>query len=161
MSEDTRRTEPTSSGTPVGGHEKTDINVWSVSLFGVALVIGAAVIYVMVWVLFQYFGAQHASRTYREYPLAPSGVLRMPPAPRLQEKPHEDLKALRAQEDLVLASYGWVDPASGAVRIPIDEAMKRVLQQGLPARAMSPDGGKVPAQPGSSNSGRTLEQARQ
>jgi len=34
----------------------------------------------------------------------------------------------------VLTSYGWVDKNAGVVRIPIDEAMKIVVKQGLPVR---------------------------
>ena len=58
----------------------------------------------------------------------------MPPEPRLQIHPREDLQDLRASEDAILNSYGWVDKNAGIVRIPIDEAMKLILQRGLPAR---------------------------
>ena len=59
----------------------------------------------------------------------------MPPEPRLQTNPRADLRDLRAHEDLVLGTYGWVDKPAGVVRIPIDEAMKITLQRGLPVRA--------------------------
>ena len=58
----------------------------------------------------------------------------MPPEPRLQTTPREDLRILREQEDAVLNSYGWVDRSTGVVRIPIEEAMKLTVQRGLPAR---------------------------
>ncbi len=41
----------------------------------------------------------------------------------------EDLKALRAQEEQILTSYGWVDKEAGIVRIPIDKAMDLALEQ--------------------------------
>jgi hypothetical protein len=44
------------------------------------------------------------------------------------------MKRLRAEEEKTLNSYGWVDEKSGAVRIPIDEAKKRLLEKGIPAR---------------------------
>jgi hypothetical protein len=44
------------------------------------------------------------------------------------------LKQLRATEDAILSSYGWVDRQKGIVRIPIDRAIDLVLQRGLPAR---------------------------
>jgi hypothetical protein len=59
----------------------------------------------------------------------------VPPEPRLQEHPREDLSELRAREDEILSSYGWVDRNAGVVRIPIDAAMKLTLERGLPARA--------------------------
>ncbi len=69
-----------------------------------------------------------------EYPLAASQDARLPPEPRLQTNPRQDLKDMRAQEDALLHSYGWVDKNAGVVRIPIDEAIKLTLERGLPAR---------------------------
>ena len=56
---------------------------------------------------------------------------------RLQAHPRQDLKELREAEDALLKSYGWVDKNEGVIRIPIDEAMKLVLQRGLPSRPAS------------------------
>jgi hypothetical protein len=39
--------------------------------------------------------------------------------------------ALRREEDAILTSYGWVDRQAGVVRIPIDVAMKQVLEEGF------------------------------
>jgi hypothetical protein len=58
----------------------------------------------------------------------------VPPEPRLQTNPRQDLADLRAKEDETLNSYGWVDRNAGVVRIPIDEAITLTLQRGLPAR---------------------------
>ena len=41
-----------------------------------------------------------------------------------------ELRALRAQEDARLSGYGWVDQAKGEVRIPIDQAMKLLVEGG-------------------------------
>ncbi len=41
----------------------------------------------------------------------------------------EDLKALHAQEEQILTSYGWVDKEAGIVHIPIDKAMDVALEQ--------------------------------
>jgi hypothetical protein len=66
--------------------------------------------------------------------LATSQEPRLPPEPRLQTNPRGDLADLRGGEEQTLKSYGWVDKSAGVVRIPIDEAMKIVVQKGLPAR---------------------------
>jgi len=42
---------------------------------------------------------------------------------------------MRAREDEILTTYGWVDRNAGIVRIPIDAAMKLTLERGLPARS--------------------------
>jgi hypothetical protein len=39
---------------------------------------------------------------------------------------------LRA-ENAQLQSYGWVDRAAGMARMPIDQAIQMVLEQGLPS----------------------------
>jgi hypothetical protein len=62
------------------------------------------------------------------------GAPQQPPEPRLQGQPTKDLVEMRREEDEALSTYGWVDPQAGVVRIPIDRAMDRVLERGLPAR---------------------------
>jgi len=44
------------------------------------------------------------------------------------------MAALRLQEDAILTTYAWVDRAAGVARIPIDVAMKQVIEEGLPVR---------------------------
>jgi hypothetical protein len=56
------------------------------------------------------------------------------PKPTLQSDDVVDLAKMRSDEDEILSTYGWVDQKNGVARIPIDEAMKMVAQQGLPAR---------------------------
>jgi hypothetical protein len=115
-------------------HETTDVNVRGVLLFGAGLFAAAAIVHLVIWVLFGYFNSREAIRGAREYPLAAIERNRLPPEPRLQTNPREDLRDLRAHEDQVLTTYGWVDKNAGVVRIPIEEAMKIVVQKGLPVR---------------------------
>ena len=114
-------------------HETTDVNISGILLFGAGLIVSAILISFVVWVLFKYFEAREARRVVPEYPLA-SHEVRVPPEPRLQTNPRADLQELRAQEDQILDSYGWIDKNAGVVRIPIEEAMKLTVQRGLPAR---------------------------
>ncbi len=55
--------------------------------------------------------------------------------PLLQISPPAELARFRASEDSLLESYGWVDPDSGTVRVPIERAMQMVVEEGLPARS--------------------------
>lgn len=55
-----------------------------------------------------------------------------PPAPNLQVDPRQQLLDLRADEERVLTSYGWVDQINGLTRIPIERAMEMLVEQGLP-----------------------------
>jgi hypothetical protein len=119
---------------PLPRHEESDVNVRGVLGFAAGLLVTAVLIQVMVWLLFVYFSGREAARVVPEYPLAAGEQTRLPPEPRLQTNPREDLRALRAREDAILNSYGWVDKTAGVVRIPIDEAIKLTVQRGLPVR---------------------------
>jgi hypothetical protein len=119
---------------PAARHEESDVNVRGVLGFAAGLLVTAVLIQFMVWLLFVYFSGREAARVVPEYPLAAGEQTRVPPEPRLQTNPREDLLALRAREDAVLNSYGWVDKTAGVVRIPIDEAIKLTVQRGLPVR---------------------------
>jgi hypothetical protein len=125
---------PASHDGPEVRHEESDVNVIGVLAFAAGLFVAAVLIHFMVWLLFLYFSGREAARVPSEYPLAAGQETRVPPEPRLQTHPREDLQALRAREDAVLHSYGWVDKTAGIVRIPIDEAIKLTAQRGLPVR---------------------------
>jgi len=92
------------------------------------------VIHLLMWVLLGFFESRAARQPARAYPLAATQENRVPPEPRLQTNPREDLAELRARESAQLQSYGWVDKNAGIVRIPIDAAIKLTLERGLPAR---------------------------
>jgi hypothetical protein len=122
-------------------HEESDINVRAILGTGAALIVLAVVIGAVVWALFAFLSNREAQGAMTEFPLASGQAQRLPPEPRLQTDPREDLRALRQSEDNALQSYGWIDKDAGVVRIPIDQAMKLTLERGLPVRA---EGGKKP-----------------
>ncbi|HVO69707.1 MAG TPA: hypothetical protein VMT24_06660 [Aggregatilineaceae bacterium] len=63
---------------------------------------------------------------------AASSRLEATPTPAVT--PGEALKELRATEDALLTTYGWVDRKNGIVHIPIDRAIDLLAQRGLPTR---------------------------
>jgi hypothetical protein len=113
-------------------HEESDVNVRAIFGSGAALLAMTLVALLGVWWLFDVF-ATSESGTAPKAPLA-VGQTRIPPQPRLQVAPREDLRMFRAQEDARLHSYEWVIREAGVVRIPIDEAIRLTLERGLPAR---------------------------
>jgi hypothetical protein len=115
-------------------HEESDVDIRAVLGFGGALIVVAFLINLIVFVLFRYFDSREARRVTPQYPLAVAQGIRVPPEPRLQTNPRQDLADLRAKEAETLASYGWVDRNAGIVRIPIDEAIRLTLERGLPER---------------------------
>ncbi len=118
---------------PNVSHEATDVNIRAIFGFGGALLVLGAVVHLTVWLLFLYL-SREAVPTTRNYPLAAGQENRLPPEPRLQTNPREDMRALRAKEDELLNSYSWVDRRAGVVRIPIQEAIRLTLERGLPSR---------------------------
>jgi len=55
-------------------------------------------------------------------------------APHSMTSIEDDWKVVDANAHQRLDGYGWIDPAHGIVRIPIQRAMDLVAAQGLPAR---------------------------
>jgi hypothetical protein len=137
------------------GYETRDISTRVVAIFAASLIVGAVLLNLAIWVIYVQF-SKAADRAYpREYPLAHVGAPLEPPEPRLQTRPREDLRRMRADETRLLDSYGWVDAARGVVHIPIARAMALTVERGLPARTGA--GAFAPASgPDPSNSGRTL-----
>src|SRR6266550_1175786 len=117
-------------------HETSDVNICGVLAFGLGLFIVAVMLHLGIWLLFEAFAAREAAlRGAPEFPLAAGQDNRLPPEPRLQTNPRQDLLDLRSAEDNVLDHYGWIDKNADVVRIPIDEAMKLTVQRGLPVRS--------------------------
>jgi len=120
--------------TPPLHHEGRDIDVRAVFAFGAGLIAVALVVHIAVWLLFSYLSGRETSSVGLQYPLGASQSTRLPPEPRLQITPRQDLEDLRRREDEALNSYRWVDRNAGTVRIPIKEGMRITLEKGLPAR---------------------------
>jgi hypothetical protein len=120
-------------------HEESDVNVRAIFGFAAGLLVTALVVSLAVWFMFAYFDRRETQRSGPASPLATTEV-RQPPEPRLQIAPREDAARFRAEEDALLNGYTWIDRAAGTVRIPIAEAMKLTLQEGLPARESSEPG---------------------
>ncbi len=155
MKDDYEKQDVSGIDNPEVGHEKRDVNVRIIVGFGASLVIAAILIHLFIAILYNFFGHLDTSAYPREFPAVQTSEVRLPPSPRLQDKPREDLKALRAHEDELLNTYTWINRQAGGVRIPIWQAMDQVMQQGFPvAPQPSQD---TPALPSSSSSGRVFE----
>jgi hypothetical protein len=135
-------------------HEESDVNVRAIFIGAVALLVMAVFCYAAVYLTISVLSDQaDAASAVPVYPLAAGQEQRLPPEPRLQTNPEQDLRDLRAEERAALNGYHWVDRNAGVVRIPIDEAKRLVLERGLPARtaaaaqaATSQEPAQAPAQ---------------
>jgi hypothetical protein len=117
------------------GVEADNVNLRGVFGFGIGLAVVAIIVHItMLWMWKLEVNSIDAANPPRVFPLAVLQDERQPPEPRLQTNPKQDLKDLRAAEDVILHNYTWVDRNNNIVRIPIDDAIKLTLQQGLPSR---------------------------
>jgi hypothetical protein len=115
-------------------HEESDVNVGAIIRYGLGLLAVALVVHVFLWWLLGTYERQHERAQTQVYPMAAGQQDRLPPSPRLQDNPQQELQELRAKQEALLEGFGWVDKEAGVVRIPIEDAMKMVVERGLPVR---------------------------
>jgi len=114
------------------GHETSDINVWAIGKFAIGLVAICVISILLLLGLFKFF--QSREDTSVATTIQPRAIF---PQPQLQQTPVLDLKAIRAEEELYLTTYAWVDQPKGVVRIPIAQAIDILAKRGLPSRPQS------------------------
>jgi hypothetical protein len=115
-------------------HEESDVNVGAILRYGVGLFLIAAVVHLFLWWLLGVYERQNERAQTQVYPMAVSQQDRLPPQPRFQQDPQQELQDLRAKQKALLEGYGWANKEAGVVRIPIEEAMRLVVERGLPSR---------------------------
>jgi len=108
------------------GHEQREVSVQLIVKSLAFLAVGTFLVFVLVVGIFRYFyDTDKTAEALRQ------GVI--PPEPRIEVAPYEQLQQLRAHEDHVLNSYAWVDKSAGTVRVPIDRAIDMLAAKGLPS----------------------------
>jgi hypothetical protein len=136
---------------PAVSYERSDLDIFAVTKFGIGLAIGTVVAVFLMWGLFQWF-ENHQSQALEELPPSVIEARKhlLPPEPRLQtmgnpeapsvaqgalRSPSVELLQLRENEARQAQMYAWVDPAKGIARIPIEVAKDLVLKPGrLPVK---------------------------
>lgn len=104
------------------GHEPSGIAVFRVLSVGAILALAVIVVVVVIRAaLGDWITPQHA--------LVVARTATIPPTPRLQPHPDDDLAAQRAQKQALLSSSEWIDPAHDFARIPIERAMALYVRQ--------------------------------
>jgi hypothetical protein len=144
--------EHTAHHSPNGaGHEQTEVSVRLIVVSLGLLAVFTFIICLMVVGIFRYFYSSYgtAEAVRQSQPV-------IPPEPRIEVAPFEQLQRLKAQEDHILNSYAYVDKQTGVVRIPIDRAIELLANKGLPSHNYLDDilAGRNPptlAKQGSSN----------
>jgi hypothetical protein len=120
-------------------YETRDVRIRPLVMSLVGLSVAIIASYFIVLGVFRLFNARETAKDATADPVAVQRATlppeqRLPPAPRIQADPAGEYEVLRRQEEEILTTYGWVDRQAGTVRIPVDQAMKLVVEQGLPVR---------------------------
>ena len=117
------------TGGPRGiGHETTDVNIWAIGKFGIALVVITLLSVFLLIGVFQFFQTREDRQAKAVDPV------KIFPKPQLLQDEPNNLVQFRAVENKAIDGYGWVDQSKGVVRIPVDRAMELLVQRGIPTR---------------------------
>ena len=150
--------------TPPGStYERTDATIGIIVKFLFWLAVSAVAVHLGLAVLYGLLIDRAMERGEQRYPLAAAQGERLPPAPRLQQKPRNELYDFQQGERTLLEGYGWMNRNDGVVHIPIEEAMRLTVERG--ALSSRPTDGGQTATPGmmptDSSAGRVVERRRQ
>jgi hypothetical protein len=128
--------------------EKADVSPSTIYIYLIGLAVAVVLSYVVcVFVL------RGTTNMVEKFDKAPPPIRQaigksyqtMPPEPRLQgvpghgNDPQADLREKLEQDTQVMESYEKMDESSGMAQIPIEDAMKMIVEKGLP--------GAPPAEP--------------
>lgn len=116
--------------------EVRTVNIRGVVLFAIALFVAIFIISLVLWWMLQAW----SDRTLRPQPQILPAQPTVQPAPGAFPvvAPVAELQAVVGAAQAKLNRYGWVDQKAGIVHIPIDQAMKLLVQRGLPAQNGQP-----------------------
>lgn len=144
------------AGHPSGaGEYDRDLNVKAILWSAAYLAAGVLLVCLLMYWLF--LGLRRLE-TRQDPPPPPLAEERqpapLPPEPRLQASPDQDMATFRAREDEVLHRPAWIDRQAGTVRLPIELAMDVIARRGVPADAAA----AVPKPPAPRPAGKPLAQ---
>jgi len=133
-----------------GGYEKRDAKIRPLVESGIVLVALCAVSFWSMIYLHHWLQSYELKKESFGNALTPAREI--PPAPLLETAPHmpvnwsessnlekspfksSSLSDVRSDEGRRLNSYGWIDEFGKIVHIPIQQAMQKLLEQGVPTR---------------------------
>lgn len=122
-------------GGPPADYEKTDANLSAVVRVGAGIALVSLLVAALLIPVSRALVARQAKSDPAAPPIAGFEPGRQAPGPRLQGEPFTDWRTMKARQEALITSYGWVDEANGVTHIPIDQAMKMLTERGLPTRS--------------------------
>lgn len=116
------------------GYERSDISLKGAVVLTLGILVATAGTMLLMRALFDRLATSEARSQSVRTTLVATEPNPLPPEPRLQANPVEELREQRATERQALHGYAWVDRKAGRVRIPIERAIDLVVERGAPPR---------------------------
>jgi hypothetical protein len=118
------------------GYETSDLSIPAILKFGIGFALFITIAHLIMIVM---FFVMRQEKPGPVTPLSPPSVQVRSPVvgPQLEVHPTANWEEMHAAEERMLygpQAYGWINPQTGVVRIPIDLAMDLALQRGFPTR---------------------------
>jgi hypothetical protein len=153
-------------------HEASDVNISGIAKFVIALTIMCAVVFLLMGGMFRFFHAQETEKEPPAGPMAMTELERLPPPPRLQAAKGfgvklengewVDLEKREPEAEYRVLHEQWVkrlncqsgEGAAATNCVPIDVAMEKLLQSGVPVRPEKSSGPADAPAPTAWSSGR-------
>jgi hypothetical protein len=141
---------------PAVDFDRTDLSPRGILLFLAGLLVAGIFIELVLWGMFRFLAHSTLFVQGNQSPLvqvqkalpesAPTSILQNTasvntqvfPEPRLQTNEPADMDAFLRKENKILYPAQPFEDSTGAVHIPINEAMALIVERGLPVRPSSP-----------------------
>lgn len=146
---------------PGGDHRAEfdrDVNIRGVLWAGAGLAALTVASFVVAWFVYRGIASYEQRQNPEPLPMPEAAVETLPPGPRLQATPEQDLADMLTEEEALLEHYSLVEADGGYARIPIERAMELALERGLGQGAgEGPDGGPPAAMATAETGGRDAQ----
>jgi hypothetical protein len=124
--------------------EPKDVQVNPILKFLLYLGIAIVASYFLTLGIYRGLGHYWAHSYTPPPPSRVEGGVEYPPEPRLQGMPghlvdpQSDLREKLKKDNEANNNFGWVDQGNGIAQIPVKDAMKLIVEKGLPAITVAP-----------------------
>jgi len=119
-------------------HESRDVNIWAISKVGLGLILTTVASAAIVWGLFVYLRVEYNAQPPERG--IDVNAMKWPAAPNLLYNVDESRNQTdyRSAEEQTLNGYSWVDQQHTQIKIPISQAIDKLVEKGLPVRNQPP-----------------------
>lgn len=112
----------------MSGQLDRELNIRFIVGFAVVLTLITIGVATLMWSASSVLRSRLEARDPAPPTLPAARVQPPPPEPHLQTDPEGDLARLRAEEELLLSTYDWIDREVGVARVPIATAIELMTE---------------------------------